>query len=284
MKATELYTRLDTDFGVSSLRDDWSFMNFNEYIAPGFKDRYIGLVLDNTSEVKKVYTATLPDMEILDVLLQGKEQDILLFSHHAMGYDPRMEGFPFYDIPERYLRKLKQQHISFYMLHVPLDANGEYSTSVSLARQLGLKIVDEFCEYEGVKCGVICTTEKKTARELATHVAAVVGHEVKLLQNGSEHIHRGRVAVVAGGGSVDFAVKEIADLGINMYITGTTREVPFVDSIGEFHRIIREKDINVIGATHYTTEKYACMAMVRYFTELGIEAEFLEGRYYLEDL
>jgi putative NIF3 family GTP cyclohydrolase 1 type 2 len=92
------------------------------------------------------------------------------------------------------------------------------------------------------------------------------------------------VAVAAGGGSVDFAVKEIAALGINMYITGTTRNVPHVDSIGEFHRIIRDEHINVIGATHYTTEKYACMSMVRYFTELGIEAEFLEGRYFLEDL
>ncbi len=284
MKATRLYEKLFADFHIASLKDDWSFMNFNEYIAPGFKERYIGLVLDNTAEVKKVYTATIPDLEILDVLLQSKEQDILLFSHHAMGYDPTMEGFPFYDIPEHYLRKLKQQRISFYMLHVPLDANGEYSTSVNLARQLGLEIVDEFCEYEGVKCGVICMTEEKTARELATHVAAVVGHEVKLLQNGNDHIHRGQVAVAAGGGSVDFAAKEITELGINMYITGTTREVPHVNSICEFHRIIKEKQINVIGATHYTTEKYACMAMLRYFKKLGVEAEFLEGRHYLEDL
>ena len=37
-------------------------------------------------------------------------------------------------------------------------------------------------------------------------------------------------------------------------------------------------------STHYTRGKYACIAMVRYFEKLGIQAEFLEGRYYLEDL
>lgn len=284
MKASMLYARLDADFGIASLKDDWSFMDFNEYIAPGFSERYIGLVLDNTSEVKKVYSATIPDLEILDEILRRKESDILLFSHHAMCYDPTREGFPFYSLPESYLRMLKEQRISFYVLHVPLDVNGEYSTSVCLARQLGLEIVEEFCEYEGVKCGVICTTGKKTAAELAAHVGAVMGHEVKLLRNGSDRILHGRVALAAGGGSVDFAAREIAELGINMYITGNTRQVPRVDFISGFHRIISEKDINVIGATHYSTEKYACMSMVRYFTKLGLEAEFLEGRYYLEDL
>ncbi len=52
----------------------------------------------------------------------------------------------------------------------------------------------------------------------------------------------------------------------------------------EFHRIVLESKINVIGATHYSTEKYACMAMTGYFKKIGVEAEFLEGRYFLEDL
>jgi putative NIF3 family GTP cyclohydrolase 1 type 2 len=153
-----------------------------------------------------------------------------------------------------------------------------------LAKHLNIEIVDEFCEYEGVKCGVLCKTDKKTATELAEYVNFIVGHEVKLIRNGSDEIHNGRVAIAAGGGSVGFAAKEIFELGINMYITGNTRKVPLVESITEFHRIVEEKKINVIGATHYTTEKYACIAMVRYFEKLGIPAEFLEGKYYLEDL
>jgi putative NIF3 family GTP cyclohydrolase 1 type 2 len=92
------------------------------------------------------------------------------------------------------------------------------------------------------------------------------------------------VAVVAGGGSVGFAAKEISELGINMYITGCTRRGLSAEPVMEFHRITEESKINVIGATHYTTEKYACIAMVKYFEKLGVQAEFLEGKYYLEDL
>jgi putative NIF3 family GTP cyclohydrolase 1 type 2 len=284
MEAIKLYAKLDIDFGIERLKDDWNFMKFNEYIAPGFKEQHMGIMLDNTIEVKKVYTATIPDLDILDKLILTGQSDILLFSHHAMCYDPTINGFPFYDIPEDFLSKLRHHRISFYMLHSPLDKNGEYSTSVSLARNLKFEIIDEFCEYNGFKCGVICKTDIKTQSELAEHVRSIVCHPVKLTGNGDDIIHDGRVAIVAGGGSAGFAAREIAEMGINMYITGCTRKVPFVESIEEFHRIVEESKINVIGATHYSTEKYACIAMVRYFGKLGMQAEFLEGRYYLEDL
>lgn len=284
MKAKELYDKLDKDFGIRSLKDDWSFMSFNEYIAPEFRKLYMGVVLDNAEEVKKVYTAVFPDPDILEWLIHSGESDILLFSHHAMCYDPTIEGFPFYSIPEAYFLKLRQQRISFYMLHAPLDKNGAYSTSVNLARALKLEITDEFCEYEGIQVGVVCKTEMKTSTELAKHVKSIIGHEVKLAVHGDDIIQNGRVAVAAGGGSVGFVAKELSELGINMYITGCTRPVPSFEPVLEFHRIVSERKINVIGATHYSTEKYACMAMTRYFSKIGIPADFLEGRYYLEDL
>ena len=88
MRAKELYSRLDKDFGIEYLKDDWSFMKFNAFISPAFRKRYIGLMLDNSTNVKKVYTATMPDTDILEKLIHTNQTDILLFSHHAMGYDP----------------------------------------------------------------------------------------------------------------------------------------------------------------------------------------------------
>ncbi len=284
MNAKELYAKLDKDFEINNLTDNWSFMKFNEYIAPGFIQRHMGTVLDNSVYIKKVYTAAMPDTNILEKIIKTNETDILLFSHHAMGYDPTLEGFPFYNIPDDYFELFKERRISFYMLHSPLDKNGTFSTSVSLANNLGLEIIDEFCEYEGIKCGVVCRTDIKSAEKLAELVKKVVGHKVKLTLNGNDTIDNGRVGVAAGGGSVDFAARELSELGINIYITGCTREVPAVKPIAEFHRIMRENNINLIGATHYSTEKFACMAMVNYFTKTGLQAEFLEGRYFLEDL
>jgi putative NIF3 family GTP cyclohydrolase 1 type 2 len=284
MKAKALYEKLDKDFDLAHLKDDWSFIRFNDYYAPDFRKCFMGTVLDNTTEIKKVYTATFPDRDILEKLLHTGQTDILLFSHHAMGYDPNIQGFPFYDIPGSYLHRLRQQRISFYVLHAPLDKNGEYSTSVTLARNLDLEIMDEFCEYEGVKVGVICKTPMKNATQLARHVRSRISHEIKLVLHGNEIIREGRVAVAAGGGDVGFVAAELAAQGINLYITGTTRPMPFFEPVMEFHRIVLESKINVIGATHYSTEKYACMAMTGYFKKIGVEAEFLEGRYFLLDL
>ncbi len=284
MLANELYLKLNNDFNVTNLKDDWSFMDFNEYINLEFKKKYIGLMLDNTSVINKVYTATFPDSDIIEKILATEETDIMLFCHHAMGYDGTIAGFPFYNIPKDYLKAMKDRHISFYVLHVPLDKNGKYSTSVNLAKALEVEIVAEFCECERVKVGVVCKSKFEKVLDFAKHVKNIMGHEVKLRNYGSEKIKDGLIAIAAGGGSYPFVAKELVDLGISIYLTGFIRPMPSFEPTMEFHRIVEENKINVIGATHYSTEKFACLAMVEYFRKLGLASEFIEGKFYLEDL
>ncbi len=284
MRASELFERLDKDFDIEGMRDDWSFMDLNDYVAPNFKSKYMGLVLDNAKNIEKVYTAAFPDKEIIEKVLEANEHDILLFSHHAMGYKGDTEGFPFYNIPLDYLDEMKRRHIAFYILHAPLDKNGKYSTSVSLANALKLEIVDEFCQCDNIKVGVICNTTIKSVLDFSQYINKVIGHEVKLRNYGEPDIRGGKVAIAAGGGSYPFVAAELAGLGINLYLTGFTKSLQYFEPTMEFHKIAKDNLINVIGATHYSTEKYACISMVDYFSKLGIPAEFLEGRYYLEDL
>jgi putative NIF3 family GTP cyclohydrolase 1 type 2 len=285
MQAQELYRQLDRDFEIEQINDDWSFLARNEYIAPSFcAPHFAGLVLDNTREIYKVYTAVFPNNAILERIFSSGESDALLFCHHAMGYDGEREGFPFYDIPMDLLKRLRERRIAFYMLHAALDRNGPYSTSVSLANALSLPVVHPFCDYDGIQAGVICKTEYETGSELSEHVRDVVGHEVKRYAYGEDAIPDGLVAVTAGGGSYPFVARELAALGIEHYITGVTRPMPSFEPTMEFHAIARENGISLIGATHDSTEQYACRAMVRYFQERGIPAEFLAGEPCLNDL
>ena len=284
MNAQELYEKIGRDFEIDKYKDDWSFVEFNEFINPDFKERYIGVMLDNTAEIEKVYTSTFPDSAVLDNILNRNETNILLFCHHAMGYDPKLEGFPFYNIPAGYLKKLKERRISFYVMHIPLDKNGIYSTSVNLAKELQLPIAGEFCEYLGCKVGVICETAFTKLTDFALHVENIIGHAIKVRQYGAEIIERKIVAVAAGGGCIDFVARELSASGINTFLTGCTRPIPSFEPNMEFHRIAKQARINLVGATHYSTEKFACMAMVEYFTGLGIEAEFVEGTPCMEDL
>ena len=62
------------------------------------------------------------------------------------------------------------------------------------------------------------------------------------------------------------------------------KPLPHFEPTLAFHRLARDHGVNVIGATHYSTEKFACMAMTGYFAKAGVPAEFLEGTWYLEDL
>lgn len=285
MKAKKLYENINEDFETAKYHDEWgNFLKDNEFINPDFKEGYIGIMLDNSEEINKVYTSTFPDTIILDELLHRGETDILLFSHHAMGYDPNHEGLPFYNIPVEYLKELKARRISFYVLHIPLDKNGDYSTSMSLARVLQLPVESEFCEYLGCKVGIICKTSFTKVTDFALYVRKIVGHEIRVRQYGDDVIENRRIAIAAGGGCIDFIGRELSDLGVNTYLTGLTKPMPSFEPGMEFHRIAEQSRINVVGATHYSTEKYACMAMEKYFAGLGVDAEFIEGIPYMEDL
>lgn len=282
MKASQLYNLMEKDFELSSCTDSWN-MTLSEYVTEDFKKSSMGLVYDNTDTINKVYTAVFPALDILDKILESGEKNVLLFTHHPKLWD--ITKIPaFTDIPEDYLIRLKENQISMYTLHTPLDKSGPYSTSVNLANSLGIKIQEDFCEDEGVKIGVIGTTSFKHIEQLHIKVSKTVGHKAKLFDYGSSIIKNSKVALIAGGGNISSMLPELHEKGINTFITGVTRiEEKFEPSV-TFHKIAEELGINIIGATHYSTEKYACIEVVNYFKKLGLTAEFMEGTYDLEDL
>ena len=50
------------------------------------------------------------------------------------------------------------------------------------------------------------------------------------------------------------------------------------------HELEKNSRINVIGGTHYSSEKFACIEMCKYFNKLGLEAEFIEDEPCFEDM
>ena len=102
-----------------------------------------------------------------------------------------------------------------------------------------------------------------------------------MYQYGDNGIKDGIVAVVAGGGNQESILKETAAAGANTFLTGISTKNDFSKSAHEF---AREHRINILGGTHYSTEKFACIAMVDYFNKLGLPAEFIADKPVMEDL
>lgn len=85
---------------------------------------------------------------------------------------------------------------------------------------------------------------------------------------------------VFGGGDQPKILKEAKNLGCRTYITGTVvhrwKRKSIQENNAEFHRLAREWKINLIGASHYCTEKCAVEDVATYVRENGLQSTFLE--------
>ncbi|MCK5081079.1 MAG: Nif3-like dinuclear metal center hexameric protein [Candidatus Moranbacteria bacterium] len=283
MKSAKLYQQLEKDFITPKLSDDWArHMDFSaDFFSGNFKKRSMGLVCDFAIEITKVYTAVFPSKKIMQKILDDRAQDTMLFVHHPAIWDIRKAPEIFQPMDRKLLQKFKDHRISIYNLHTPLDNFGEYSTSVALAKALDIKPKKSFAPYFGALAGVFGKTTSATIQNLKKTFQEAVGHEVSLYNYGDDKIKNETVAVVAGGGNDIEILEEISKAGINTLATGVTLKN---DHSEKAHEFAEKHKINILGGTHYSTEKFACISMVDYFEKLGLLAEFIEDEPMMEDL
>jgi putative NIF3 family GTP cyclohydrolase 1 type 2 len=281
MKATKLCQHLEKDFITSEMSDDWAqhMDSVSDFLSENFKKRSMGLVCDFATEINKVYTAVFPSIDVMQKILNDRAQDAILFVHHPSIWDIRKGPEVFQQMDRILLRQFKDRRISIYNLHVPLDNFGEYSTSVSLANALGIKPRKPFAPYFGALAGVFGKTDLATIQELRKVFEKSVGHEVGLYNYGDLNIKDGIIAVVAGGG-LDETIEEIAQNKVNTFITGISVKNEYSRMAHDF---AEKHKINILGGTHYSTEKFSCMRMCEYFSKFGLPSEFIEDKPVMED-
>lgn len=283
MKAIQLYQQLEKDFITSQMRDDWSqyMAAVADFLSDNFKNRSMGLVCDFTTEINKVYTAVFPSREVMQRILNDGTQDAMLFVHHPSTWDIRKAPEVFQQMDRELLQQFRSKRISIYNLHVPLDNFGEYSTSVTLARALGVKPERSFAAYFGAMCGVFGKTYAVTAQNLKKIFQEIVGHEVSLYNYGDNEIKDGVIAIIAGGGNDIDMLEEVVKAGVNTFVTGITVKN---DHSQKAHDFAKKHKINILGGTHYSTERFACISMVDYFQKQGLVSEFIEDKPVIEDI
>jgi putative NIF3 family GTP cyclohydrolase 1 type 2 len=221
-----------------------------------------------------------PTEKVIRKILENAEK-AMLFTHHACNWDLKKSPIGFYNMDATLLDKLREKQISIYCLHAPLDNFSEYSTSKTLADSLDIEVIRPFVNYCGTLCGVIGKTKYQTVNELQKIYSEAVGHETRLYQYGDNEILNSIVAVVAGGGNQTFVLQELADNNINSLVTGITVKN---DVSAEAHELAEKNRINIFGGTHYSSEKFACIAMCKYFEKLGLPSEFIDDEPCFEDM
>ncbi len=283
MLAKDLYDRLESDFILSICNDDWSEIGNLPYITQRYQQRYMGLVIDNATEITRVYTAVFPSQRVCQRILSDGARNALLFVHHPMVWDITQSPV-FTDVPTDTLDAFRSRGISMYNLHVPLDANGVYGTTYNLARALGIEVTDGFCEYHGVNVGIIGVTPYDAVTQLQTAFANAVGHDVTLYAYGEDVIRNHKVALVAGGGNDAEVYPYLRDHGVNTFVTGIACIQSTYPPSRAAHEAARQCGVSILSGTHYSTEKFACMGMTRYFNEQGLPCTFVEDAPCMADM
>jgi putative NIF3 family GTP cyclohydrolase 1 type 2 len=265
------------------MTDAWgNYMgSVSDFLSDNFKHRSMGLVCDFTDEVNSVYTAVFPSKKVMEKVLINEARGAMLFVHHPSTWDIRTAPEIFHQMDRKLLERFKDRRISIFNFHVPLDNYGEYSTGVTLAKAIEVRPEKAFAPYYGALCGVLGKTDLKTVQELQKKLESTIGHRASLYKYGEDEIRNKTVAIAPGGGNEVDILKEITREDVNTFVTGITAKTTHSK---KSHDFAENNEINLLGGTHYSTEKYACMAMCGYFKKLGLPSEFIEDMLILEDL
>ena len=233
----------------------------------------IGLQYHNNDYIRKVYTSTFASRLSIEKVLDKKEKDIMIFSHHPVPQKLN-ENDSYPEIPTDLIERLKESKVSLFSYHIPLDGHNLYSPSYTLALALKLTPFDTFYYQNGVEMGQLCKGKYSDVNSLKSNLENLLGHLTSLHCYGGKKILNNQIAIMAGCAKNPDIYNELFEKGINTFITGVTnKEITWVPKI---HEQAKANGVNLIGGTHYSTEKFALIYLVEYFENLGIPSEFIE--------
>jgi putative NIF3 family GTP cyclohydrolase 1 type 2 len=278
MKLHDLAARLDREFNVAGHPEnltDFAVVDDNRALVnPSFLGRHTALMLRGNEEVQGVICVVFVTDAIVELL--SARRNCLLFTHHHFDYHEDERGLE--PIRSGQLDSLVGQGHSLYVAHAPLDVHPVYGTSRTLTALAGVPPEEEFFEYFGSSVGVMGRIAAVGFEEYAEKVRMAIERPCVTRVNYRGSVEK--VAVVAGGGDLPEVLEEAARAGCDTLVTGTVEHrwnIPFAqDNNRRFHDLNRRLRLNLVGGTHYGTERPAMMAVTRMFREWQVPAHFME--------
>src|SRR3989344_9210196 len=289
MELKKIVKELDAEFEIDTIKDDWSWLFDPLFIRkslPVFRKtlKNTGLMIANSDEVHKMYTAFAPSRYVLEEIRLKGIVNVLLVVKHPFDWDGRRNAQGFKKFEERDYQLMEGMGVSIYSLHTPLDKNRNdlvVSTAYAFAKVIKLKVEEEFgaesADNPDLILGLIGKTNDRKLSGLVKHLNSILDYKVKVRKVNEEV---GKVAVVTGGGFVPGIMQEAKDKGVNTYITGIITPNASEYSKKTYGKTLAEANkigINVIGCSHYLTEKWAMQYSLPYFSKI-CKSEFIEDK------
>jgi len=200
-----------------------------------------GLMVDAGRPVSRLAAAVNTSFESIDGAAAAGAQ--LLLVHHTTWESIDR------DLKEKKEEALRARGVSLYGAHAALDCSAEFSNAVTLAAALGVEVEGRFVEYGGGLAGAYGSVSG-TFEGFVDRVREVLGVRIDAWKNSDRF---GRIGIVPGGGPWTSYVAEAQGLGCDTYLTG--------EGTMYTKLFARETGMNLILATHYSTETYGVQAL-----------------------
>lgn len=278
MRTSDLASRLDEAFGIAASAEDllqFAVVDDNRHLLnPEFLDRRTGLVLKSSQTVERVFTAVFISAGVTGKILQHPNS--LVFTHHHFDYSEDERGLQ--PIPPGVLESLRDAGVSLYVAHAPLDTHPAYGTSRALAELCGVAPEERFYDYFGAPVALFGRVERTDFEPFAEFVRTRLERPYLTLHKHRPHVER--LAVVAGGGDLPDLLEMAHGHGCDTLLTGTVENrfaVPVLQELNrKFHELNGKLKLNLIGGTHYGTERPAMIRVVDMFQQYGVPCSYCE--------
>jgi dinuclear metal center YbgI/SA1388 family protein len=187
----------------------------------------------------------------IDSAVEAAKNNVnLLITHHDAW--EWMSG-----IKEEALEILKQNDITHFYIHLPLD-DAEFGNNTSLLRKLGFEVIDKFSNDEGMYCGRTGETDNPiTFEELVTKIEVLLEEPVRAWKNNDKLIKK--IGVVTGAGFSAIDVKDATELGCDLYLTG--EKILYTVQYAKYSKI------NLVVGSHTFTEIFGLESLSQILIE-----------------
>lgn len=289
MELSKITKILDHDFDIANVKDDWHWLFDDLFLEKSLESfrkpmRNTGLMIKNSNEVHKIYTAFSPSRYVLEEIRMRGIVNCLLIVKHPFDWDGRRNSKGFINFTDRDYQLMEGMGLSIYSLHTPMDRNRNdkiVSTAYAFAKILKLKVEHEFAS-EGennpqLLLGLIGSVQESKIKPLVKRLNSILDYNVKIRKVTDEV---GKVAIVTGGGFIPEIIQEAKNRGVTTFITGViTPNSSDYDkkTYAKKFSAIKKIDINIIGCSHYLTEKWTMQFSIPYFSQI-CKSEFIEDK------
>ena len=160
-------------------------------------------------------------------------------------------------LKEDSLRILKQNNITHFYIHLPLD-DAEFGNNTSILKKLGFKVIDKFSNDGGMYCGRIGEIDEPIEFEkLVNRIEMLLEEPMRKWKNNERLIKK--IGVITGAGFSAIDIKDAVELGCDAYFTG--EKILYTVQYAQYSKI------NLIVGSHTFTEIFGLESLAKMINE-----------------